>query len=80
MTCPCGYDRECVFWCGQGHENGLCPAPLLDHFEVKYPDHMQAARVEILIPECPTCGPFRYESHPRMPVVRCANCKEHLLW
>lgn len=62
MTCPCGYDRECEFWCGPGHGNGQCPA--LDTMKV--------------IPECPTCGPFRIESHPRLTVVRCANCKEWL--
>lgn len=31
-----------------------------------------------LIPTCPTCGPFDTERHPRLPVTRCSNCKEHL--
>ena len=81
MSCPCGYDLECAVWCGQGHETGQCPAPMLDHFEFRFPEHMQAARIEILIPDFDTCGPYmRYEFHPRLEVVRCANCKEHLLW
>lgn len=28
--------------------------------------------------ECPTCGPMGTELHPRLPVIRCGNCKEHL--
>jgi len=27
---------------------------------------------------CPTCGPTVPEPHPRLPVQRCRNCKEHL--
>lgn len=27
---------------------------------------------------CPTCGPTTSEQHPRLPVSRCTNCKEHL--
>lgn len=23
--CPCGYKNECPIWCGDGHEDGLCP-------------------------------------------------------
>lgn len=30
------------------------------------------------IPACTNCIPQRIESHPRLPVVRCANCKAHL--
>lgn len=26
---------------------------------------------------CPTCGPTATEPHPRLPVRRCSNCKEH---
>jgi hypothetical protein len=29
-------------------------------------------------PICPTCGPTQTEPHPRTPVERCQNCKEHL--
>ncbi|MGW7090094.1 HK97 family phage prohead protease [Streptomyces sp. NPDC054871] len=28
-------------------------------------------------PNCPTCGPTVFEEHPRLPVLRCRNCKEH---
>jgi hypothetical protein len=27
--------------------------------------------------DCPTCGPVTLEPHPRLPVMRCSNCKEH---
>jgi hypothetical protein len=27
---------------------------------------------------CPNCGPTLPEPHPRLPVQRCSNCKEHL--
>lgn len=27
--------------------------------------------------DCPTCGPVTLERHPRLPVMRCSNCKEH---
>lgn len=27
---------------------------------------------------CPACGPTVSELHPRLPVQRCSNCKEHL--
>lgn len=27
---------------------------------------------------CPTCGPTATEPHPRLPVRRCGNCKEHV--
>lgn len=23
--CPCGWVQECVYWCGPGHHNGMCP-------------------------------------------------------
>lgn len=64
MTCACGYVTECAIWCGSGHQTGQCP----------WYDYT------LEVPPCPTCGDFRIESHPRLEVVRCANCKEHLLW
>lgn len=27
---------------------------------------------------CPTCGVADWEPHPRCPVMRCSNCKEHV--
>ncbi|MGW6790020.1 hypothetical protein [Streptomyces chartreusis] len=27
---------------------------------------------------CPTCGPTATEPHPRLPIRRCSNCKEHV--
>lgn len=27
--------------------------------------------------DCPTCGRVRLEPHPRQPLLRCSNCKEH---
>lgn len=31
-------------------------------------------------PTCPTCGPAApLEPHPRLPILRCGNCKEHLV-
>lgn len=35
--------------------------------------------MRLAIPNCPTCGPFRVESHPYRQIVRCANCKEWLV-
>jgi hypothetical protein len=32
------------------------------------------------IPACTNCAPQRIESHPRLTVIRCANCKEWLAW
>jgi len=34
---------------------------------------MQARRAA----HCPTCGPTTTEPHPRQPIQRCRNCKEH---
>lgn len=65
MPCPCGYERECAIWCGNGHENGQCQANWIDF--------------TLLVPLCPTCGDFPIESHPTLMIVRCANCKEWLI-
>lgn len=31
-----------------------------------------------IIHACPTCGPTATEPHPRLPIDRCSNCKEHI--
>lgn len=51
----------------------ICEIP---HQTIEEEDACEA--MGLAIPSCPTCGPFRIESHPHYPIVRCANCKEWL--
>lgn len=43
--------------------------------------HRDMARLTAHTPhgwwDCPTCGRTRLEPHPRQPLLRCSNCKEH---
>lgn len=33
---------------------------------------------DVMAASCPNCGPTATEPHPRLPVERCRNCKQHL--
>lgn len=56
-----------------------CPCGYLTECGIWCGDgHISGLCLPLDIPDCPTCGPARIESHPKYCVVRCANCKEWL--
>lgn len=52
----------------------ICELP---HVTLAEEDACETLRLANL-PACGNCIPQKIESHPRYPVVRCANCKEWL--